>query len=149
MAMAGEVTQHGQAHPYSWSITIVSLRSKERVRNEPHQWVKPNSWGMFLAVTCQHMSGACQSNSCPVLSLHEASRKYAELSPSTLPFVTLRFHEKDLTSTLNLLQIRPIFPLLGHILSYKISSQNANTSNHTLISWTMLIGFLYFRETTR
>jgi hypothetical protein len=29
MAVAGEVTQHGQAHPYSWSITIVSLRSKE------------------------------------------------------------------------------------------------------------------------
>jgi hypothetical protein len=29
------------------------------------------------------------------------------------------------------------------------SSQNANTSNHTLISQTMLIEFLYFRETTR
>jgi hypothetical protein len=29
MAMAGEVTRHGQAHPYSWLITIVSLRSKE------------------------------------------------------------------------------------------------------------------------
>ncbi len=29
IAVAGEVTQHGQAHPYSWSITIVSLRSKE------------------------------------------------------------------------------------------------------------------------
>jgi hypothetical protein len=29
MAMAGEVTRYGQAHPYSWSITIVSLRSKE------------------------------------------------------------------------------------------------------------------------
>ncbi len=28
------------------------------------------------------------------------------------------------------------------------SSQNANTGNHTLISWTMLIGFHYFRETT-
>ncbi len=26
--------------------------------------------------------------------------------------------------------------------------KNANTGNHTLISWTMLIGFLYFRETT-
>ncbi len=26
--------------------------------------------------------------------------------------------------------------------------QNANTGNHTLIPWTMLIGFLYFRETT-
>ncbi len=29
LAVAGEVTQHGRAHPYSWSITIVSLRSKE------------------------------------------------------------------------------------------------------------------------
>jgi hypothetical protein len=29
MALAGEVTRHGRAHPYSWSITIVSLRSKE------------------------------------------------------------------------------------------------------------------------
>ncbi len=26
--------------------------------------------------------------------------------------------------------------------------QNANTGNHTLIFWTMLIGFCYFRETT-
>jgi hypothetical protein len=29
IAVAGEVTVHGRAHPYSWSITIVSLRSKE------------------------------------------------------------------------------------------------------------------------
>jgi hypothetical protein len=29
LAMAGEVTRHGRAHPYSWLITIVSLRSKE------------------------------------------------------------------------------------------------------------------------
>ncbi len=29
---------------------------------------------------------------------------------------------------------------------YRESNQNANTGNHTLISWTMLIGFLYFRE---
>ncbi len=28
-AVAGEVTRHGRAHPYSWPITIVSLRSKE------------------------------------------------------------------------------------------------------------------------
>ncbi len=32
---------------------------------------------------------------------------------------------------------------------YVKSCQNANTGDHTLISWTMLIGFLYFRETTR
>ena len=31
---------------------------------------------------------------------------------------------------------------------YRKLSQNANTGNHTLISWTILIGFLYFRETT-
>jgi hypothetical protein len=29
MAVAGEVTRHGRALPYSWSISIVSLRSKE------------------------------------------------------------------------------------------------------------------------
>ncbi len=29
MAVAREVTRHGRAHPYSWLITIVSLRSKE------------------------------------------------------------------------------------------------------------------------
>jgi hypothetical protein len=28
-AVAGEVTRHGRAHPYSWSIAIVSLRSKK------------------------------------------------------------------------------------------------------------------------
>jgi hypothetical protein len=28
MAMAGEVTQHGRSHPYSWSVSTVSLRSK-------------------------------------------------------------------------------------------------------------------------
>jgi hypothetical protein len=69
---------------------------------------------MFFAVTCQHASGACQSHSRLVLSLREASWKYVELSPSTLPSLTLRFHEKDLTPTPNLLRIRPILPLLGH-----------------------------------
>jgi hypothetical protein len=69
---------------------------------------------MFLAVTCQHASGMYQSHSHPVLSLREASRKYVELSPSTLPFLTLQFHEKDLTPTPNLLQIWPILPPLGH-----------------------------------
>jgi hypothetical protein len=46
MAMAGEVTQHGQAHPYSWSITIVSLKSKDSQesdgKNHRSEW-KPNS----------------------------------------------------------------------------------------------------------
>jgi hypothetical protein len=72
---------------------------------------------MFLIVTCQHASGACQSHSCLVLSLREALREYVELSPSTPPFLTLQFHEKELTLTPNLLRIRPILPLLGHILS--------------------------------
>jgi hypothetical protein len=72
---------------------------------------------MFLAVTCQHASGACQSHSHPVLSLREALQKYVELSLSTPLFLTLQFHKKDLTPTLNLLRIRPILPLLGHILS--------------------------------
>ncbi len=117
MAVAGEVTWHGQAHPYSWLITIVSLRSKKSEERTTQKWVKPNSWGVFLTVMCQHASGACQSHSRPVLSLCEASRKYIELSPSTPPFLTLWFHEKDLTPTLNLLWIQPILPPIGHILS--------------------------------
>ncbi len=53
----------------------------------------------------QHASGVCQSHSSLVLKLREASRKYVELFPSTPPFLTLLFYEKDLTPTLNLLQI--------------------------------------------
>jgi hypothetical protein len=59
---------------------------------------------MFLAVMCQHASGACQSNSRPVLSLREASRKYVELSPSTLISDTPISQERsdaDSKSTLN------------------------------------------------
>ncbi len=104
LAVAGEVTQHGRAHPYSWSITIISLRSKESEESQRSEW-KTELLGMFLAVTCQHASGACQSHSRPVLNLREASRKYVELSPSTSPFLTLRFYEKDLMPTPNLLQI--------------------------------------------
>ncbi len=73
--------------------------------NHRSEW-KPNFWGMFLAVTCQHASGACQSHSRLVLSLREASRKYVELFPSTPPFMTLQFHKKDLRPTPNLLRIR-------------------------------------------
>jgi hypothetical protein len=110
LAIAGEVTQHGQAHPYSWSITIVSLRSKESEESHRSEW-KTKLLGMFLAVTCQHGSGACQSHSCPVLNLCEASRKYVELSPSTPPFLTLQFYEKDLMPTPNLLQISSQYSL--------------------------------------
>ncbi len=72
---------------------------------------------MFLLVACQHASGMCQSHFCPVLSLRKVPQKYVELSPNTLPLLTLRFCKKYLTPTPNLLQIRPIPPPLGHILS--------------------------------
>ncbi len=117
MAVAREVTRHGWAHPYSWSISIVSLRSKESDRVHHRSECKPNSLGMFLVLTCQHTSGACQSHFCMVLSLRETSWEYVELSPNTPPFLTLRFHEKDLTPTPNLLRIRPIPPPIGYILS--------------------------------
>jgi hypothetical protein len=104
MAVAGEVTRHGRAHPYSWSISTVSLRSKESDGVHHRSECKPNSWGMFLIVTCQHASGACQSRFRLVLSLHEASREYVELSPNTPQFLKLRFHEKDMTPTPNLLR---------------------------------------------
>ncbi len=96
MAVAGEVTRHGQAHPYSWVITIVSLGSKESEESHRSEW-KTELLSMFLTVTCQHASGACQSHSRPVLNLCEALQKYVELSPSTLLFLTLQFYEKDLT----------------------------------------------------
>ncbi len=114
MAMAGEVTRHGRAHPYSWLITIVSLGSKESEECHRSKW-KTKLLSMFLAVTCQHASGACQSHSRPVLNLREASQKYVELSPSTPPFLTLRFYEKDLTPTPNLLRISGRYSLRSGI----------------------------------
>ncbi len=114
LAVAGEVTRHGRAHPYSWSITIVSLRSKESEECHRSEW-NIELLSMFLTVTCQHASGTCQSHSRPVLNLREASRKYVELSPSTLPFLTLQFYEKDLTPTSNLLQISGRYSLRSGI----------------------------------
>jgi hypothetical protein len=91
---------------------------------------------MFLAVTCQLASGAYQSHSRPVLSLREASWKYVELSPSTPLFLTLRFHEKGLSPTPNLLQIRPILPPLGHILSWKnYFGKKVRTDNASDVKW--------------
>ncbi len=50
MAVAGEVTWHGRAHPYSWSVTIFSLNGLESDKmNHRSEW-KPNSWGMFLNI---------------------------------------------------------------------------------------------------
>ncbi len=112
--MAGEVTRHGRAHPYSWSITIVSLGSKENEESHRIEW-KTKLLSMFLTVTCQHASGACQSHSRPVLNLREASQKYVELSPSTPPFLTLQFYEKDLMPTLNLLRISGQYSLCSGI----------------------------------
>ncbi len=104
LAVAGEVTRHGWAHPYSWLIINISLRSKESEECHRSQW-KTKLLSMFLAVRCQHASGACQSHSRLVLNLREASRKYVELSPSNPLFLTLRFYKKDLTLTPNLLRI--------------------------------------------
>ncbi len=73
---------------------------------------------MFLLVTCQHMSGTCQSHFCLALSLRKVPWKYVELSPNTPPFLTLQFCKKDLTPTPNLVQIWPIPPPLRHILSF-------------------------------
>ncbi len=112
--MAREVTRHGGAHPYSWLITIVSLRSKESEESHISKW-KTKLLGMFLAVTCQHASGTCQSHSRPVLNLREASRKYVELSPSTPPFLTLQFYKKDLTLTPNLHRISGRYSLRSGI----------------------------------
>jgi hypothetical protein len=114
LAVAGEVTRHGRAHPYSWLITIVCLGSKESEESHRSKW-KTKLLSMFLAVTRQHASGACQSHSRPVLNLREASGKYIERFPSTPPFLTLRFYEKDLTPTPNLLQISGQYSLRSGI----------------------------------
>ncbi len=50
-----------------------------------------------------------------VLNLREALQKYVELSPSTPPFLTVQFYEKDLTPTLNLLQISGRYSLRSGI----------------------------------
>ncbi len=100
--------------PLSWSITIVSLGSKESEKSHRSGW-KTKLLSMFLAVMCQHASGACRSHSRPVLNLCEASRKYLELSPSTPPFLTLQFYKIDLTPTPNLLQISGRYSLCSGI----------------------------------
>jgi hypothetical protein len=114
LAVAGEVTRHGRAHPYSWSITIVSLKSKESEECHRRKW-ETEFLSMFLAVTCQHVSGACQSHSRPVLNLCGAWWKYVELSPSTPPFLTLQFYKRSDTNSESTPNLRPILPLLGHI----------------------------------
>ncbi len=131
LAVAGEVTQHGWAHPYSWLITIVSLGSKESEESHRSEW-KTKLLSMFLAVTCQHASGACQSHSHPVLNLREALRKYIELSPSTPAFLTLQFYEKDLTPTPNLLRISGKYSLRSGI------SFQLNLEDHMPIALFML-----------
>jgi hypothetical protein len=78
--------------------------SKKSEESHRSKW-KTKFLSMFLAVTYKHASGVCQSHSHPVLNLRKASRKYVELSPSTPPFLTLQFYEKDLTPTPNLLRI--------------------------------------------
>ncbi len=115
LAMAGEVTWHGWAHPYSRLITIVSLGSKESEESHRSKW-KIELLSMFLAITCQHASGACRSHSRPVLNLREASRKYIELfsqysAVSDTPILWER-SDADSESTPNL---RPILPPLVHI----------------------------------
>ncbi len=47
LAVAGEVTRHGRAHPYSWLITIVCIGSKESEESHRSKW-KLNSWACSL-----------------------------------------------------------------------------------------------------
>jgi hypothetical protein len=85
---------------------------------QTQKWVETKLLRHVPRYTCQHKSGTCQSHFHLVQSLRKASRNYTELSRSTPPFLTLCFPEKDLTSTLRLLQVWPILPLLRHILSH-------------------------------
>ncbi len=106
-----------EPNPYSWSVTIVSLSGLKKLWNKPQKWVKTKLLRHVPQYRCQHVSGACQSHFRPIQSLREASWNYTELSRSTLPFLALRFCEKDLPLTPRLLWVWPILPPLGHILS--------------------------------
>jgi hypothetical protein len=64
MAVVEEVTWHGRAHPYSRLITIVSLRSKERVRNEPQKWVETK---LLRHVPCRYVSACVRRMPVPFL----------------------------------------------------------------------------------
>ncbi len=55
----------------------------------------------------------------PGANLREASQNYTELSHSNST-ISDNFSKKDLTLTPRPLQIRPILPLLGHILSHQL-----------------------------
>ena len=52
MAMAGEVTRHGRAHPYLCLITIVSLRSKE----SEERTTSVSETELLRHVSCCHVS---------------------------------------------------------------------------------------------
>ncbi len=45
MAVAGEVTWYGWAHPYLWSIPTVSLSGLELWQNKPQKWVESELLG--------------------------------------------------------------------------------------------------------
>ncbi len=79
--------------------------------------------------------------------LWSASRCVYFIRPLTL-FYSVSFYFVPFSCTA---QIHKLKFKSEYYLRINIGSRvkNANTGNHTLISWTMLIGFIYFKETTR
>ncbi len=73
MAVAGEVTWHGGAHPYSWLVTIVSLRS----RNVMKQTTEVS--GIQIPEACSLLSGVSPHQ---VLASAIPARYYISVSPS-------------------------------------------------------------------
>jgi hypothetical protein len=65
MAVAGEVTQHGQAHPYSWLVTIVSLSGLERVKKQTTEVCENQA-----PEACSSLSGVSmrQAHASPILA---------------------------------------------------------------------------------
>jgi hypothetical protein len=113
--MAGEVTWHGQAHPYSWSITIVSLRSKKSeggaTEVSKNQTPEPCS-------SC-HMSARVRRVPVPFLpgtkstwGLMEVRWTFSQHSANSDTPIPRERSDADSESTSNL---RPILPPLGHI----------------------------------
>ncbi len=116
MAVAGEVTWHGRAHPSSWSISIVSLRSKESEGGA----TEVSKTKLLSHVPPCRVSACVRHVPVPFLPGTKSTWGPAEVRWTFSQYSAVSdtpIHEKDLTPTPNLLRIRPIPPPLGHILS--------------------------------
>ncbi len=105
-------------------------------------------WEIVLKMsTCFNFLWAVSTkNSYWVTLLWSASRCVCFVRPNTLLLCIFLFCIFFLYRTDQQVEVQTRILLKD---KYRKLCQNANTGNRTMISWTMLIGFLNFRETTR